>query len=59
MNLEELNLVELNAFEMQEIEAGGWPSIGWWMDVAFGYGGGSSGSRSFREHLLNPPAMLI
>lgn len=38
MNLEDLNLVELNALEVQEVE-GGWPGIGWWMDVAFGYGG--------------------
>ncbi len=39
-NLEELNLVELNVQEVQEVEGGTWPSIGWWMDCGFSYGGG-------------------
>ncbi len=37
MNLENLNLVELNAQEVQEVEGGMWPGIGWWMDVGFSY----------------------
>ncbi len=36
MNLENLNLVELNAQEVQEVEGGIW-RIGWWMDVGFSY----------------------
>lgn len=43
MELENLNLVELNIEEVQEVVGGGWPGIGWWMDVAFScsfdYGG--------------------
>lgn len=39
MNLEDLNLVELNVQEVQEIEGGMLPPIGWWMDTCFGYGG--------------------
>lgn len=44
MNLENLNLVELNAQEKRETEGGFWwalldgPKIGWYMDVGFGYG---------------------
>ena len=38
MNSENLNLVELNAQEVQEVEGGMWPSIGWWMDCGFSYG---------------------
>lgn len=49
MELENLNLVELNIEEIQEIVGGDWPGIGWWMDVAFGYGGGGG---SFRQQLM-------
>jgi hypothetical protein len=38
VNLGDLNLVELSCQEIEQID-GGWPGIGWWMDVAFGYGG--------------------
>lgn len=38
MNLENLNLVELEAQEMNEIEGGYWPRIGWWMDCGFSIG---------------------
>lgn len=47
MELENLNLVELNAQEVKEVDGGQWPSIGWWMDVGFSYG---SGSRHFWEN---------
>lgn len=44
MELEKLDLVELSTQEVQEVEGGTWPGIGWWMDVAFGCGEGSGGS---------------
>lgn len=50
VNLQDLNLVELNAQEVLEVEGGDWPGIGWFMDCGFGYGGG--GSRNFYQNLL-------
>lgn len=38
MNLENLNLEELKAEEVQETVGGTWPGLGWWMDCGFGYG---------------------
>ena len=38
MNVENLNLVELETQEMNEIEGGYWPRIGWWMDIGFSTG---------------------
>jgi hypothetical protein len=45
MELENLNLVELDPQETQEVEGGTWPSIGWWMDVAFSASFDYGGSR--------------
>jgi hypothetical protein len=42
LELEKLGLVELNAQEVQEIEGGMWPPIGWWMDCGFSVGIGYS-----------------
>ncbi len=50
MNLENLNLEELNAQEVQETEGGMWPSIGWWMDTCFGYGGYYGGNVFANTH---------
>ena len=38
MNLEDLNLVELNAQEVQQVEGGMWMRLGWYTDVALSFG---------------------
>lgn len=43
INLENLSLTELNSEQIQQVEGGYWPKIGWWMDCGFSYGSGSGG----------------
>ena len=45
MELENLNLEELNVQEVENIEGGYWPQIGWYMDVGFSCSFGYGGSR--------------
>lgn len=38
MNLEDLNLVELKAHEVEQVEGGMWPGLSWYTDVALSFG---------------------